>query len=448
MMTENRNGADRSTNGRPLGGGANMNSATAEQAATDASASRQADVVSAMPFLHRDTDSVWTRALDLRDSIYKAIESTCRDSGIVTLINKSIDFAYPAWVSLEAWLPADAPGATYRIFSTFQIAPKPHSIYEFEVTIRHERDGRKKSYGPFRPLADADVADWTKFFLDKVGKPASRKLRLRAHAWQFWYPKNKVTGLSLDALSIGSGVLIVIGVLACFAAPVIGFLAILLGLALLFYVWRRRRITVNAGRPIAEPRTLRLADSWSTMANQLGQEAQILSDRLFKRLSEGQTWNIQARIENTSYITPDGKQERQQLVLSQGRGLVFCHIYPYGDDLFIGWDAYLNYGQWAERAVRSGFDAKLRSPVVINTVTPGIARATEYDLIDVSSLTEWVHSRVVQALKQVMAEHKLDQEIDFKIVRGERQSLLRDQGQSGRRPLFSRANPAEEVRTS
>ena len=200
--------------------------------------------------------------------------------------------------------------------------------------------------------------------------------------------------------------------------------------------------------PIAEPRTLRLADSWSTMANQLGQEAQILSDRLFKRLSEGQTWNIQARIENTSYITPDGKQERQQLVLSQGRGLVFCHIYPYGDDLFIGWDAYLNYGQWAERAVRSGFDAKLRSPVVINTVTPGIARATEYDLIDVSSLTEWVHSRVVQALKQVMAEHKLDQEIDFKIVRGERQSLLRDQGQSGRRPLFSRANPAEEVRTS
>ncbi len=86
--------------------------------------------------------------------------------------------------------------------------------------------------------------------------------------------------------------------------------------------------------------------------------------------------------------------------------------------------------------------------MVINTVTPSIARATEYDLIDVNSLIEWVHSRVVQVLKQVMAEHKLDQEIDFKIVRGERQSLLRDQEKSGRRPLFSRANPAEEVRTS
>jgi hypothetical protein len=45
---------------------------------------------------------------------------------------------------------------------------------------------------------------------------------------------------------------------------------------------------------------------------------------------------------------------------------------------------------------------------------------------------------VVQVLKQIMAEHKLDQEIDFKIVRGERQSLLRDQESSGRRPRFGR----------
>lgn len=425
-----------------------MNSATAEKSPASGG-SGQPDIVSAMPFLHRDADSVWTRALDLRDSICKAVESTCRDLGIAALINKSIDFSYPAWVSLEAWLPADAPGATHRVFAVFQITPKPHALYEYELTVNHERDGREKSYGPFRPFTDADVAEWTKFFLDGAKKPTSRKLRLRARTWQIWYPKNKVTGLNMDVLSIGSGVLIALGAaISVFSivAAIIGLLLILAGLALLIYGWRRRKIVVNAGRPIAEPRTLGLADSWATMANQLGKQSNGLSDRLFKRLSEGGTWNIQARIENTSYMTPDGKQERQQLVLSQGRGLVFCHIYPYGDDLYIGWDAYLNYGQWAERAVGSGYDPKLRSPVVIKTVTPGVARATEYDLIDVNSLTEWVHSRVVQVLKQVMAEHKLDQEIDFKIVRGERQSLLRDQGKSARRPLFSRANPAEEVR--
>jgi hypothetical protein len=185
------------------------------------------------------------------------------------------------------------------------------------------------------------------------------------------------------------------------------------------------------------------------MANQLGKEWTPLRDRLVKRLSEGRTWNIQSRIENISYITPDGKQQRQQLVLSQGRGIVFCHIYPYGDDLYIGWEAYLNYGQWVEKALTSGFHPKLHVPVVVNTVAPGISRATEYDLIDVNSLTEWVHSRVVEIVKQVMNEQKLDQEIDFKIVRGERQSLLQNQDQPVRKrePLFGRVRQTAEGST-
>ena len=178
------------------------------------------------------------------------------------------------------------------------------------------------------------------------------------------------------------------------------------------------------------------------MANDLGRSWQDVCDRLFKRLGEGSNWNIQSRVENISYLTPDGKQERQQIVLSQGRGAVFCQIYPYGDDLYIGWDAYLNYGQWVERAFARGYDSALAAPIVVNTVSPAVVRVTEYDLIDVNRLIEWVHSRVVQVVKQVMAEHKLNQEIDFKISRGERQSLLRDQEPTRRQPLFSRATPS------
>lgn len=424
-----------------------MNSSLMQQSSAPQGISDSASgTVSAMPFLRRDTHSVWMRAADLRDRIYNVVETTCREQNISALVNKSIDFVYPAWVSLEVWLPAGAPDATHRMFASFQITPKPHSQYEFELTIQWERDGKKKSKGPLTPMEDRNIAEWTRFFLEKRPQPSLRSYRLRAFPWQLWYPKNKVIGLGRDVLIIGSGAALVLGWALIQPAPLVGVLVIVLG-GLGFYVaWRRRKITVNAGRPIAEPRTLRLADSWSTMANQLGQECQAFRDRLFKVLSEGQSWNIHARIENISHITPDGKQERQQLVLSQGRGLVFCHIYPYGNDLYVGWDAYLNYGQWAERALTSGYDAKLQSPVVINSVTPGVARATEYDLIDVNSLTEWVHSRIVQVLKQVMAEHKLDQEIDFKIVRGERQSLLRDQETQQRRPLFTRANPAIEAR--
>jgi hypothetical protein len=422
-----------------------MSSTITVQALVSPKSASAPDVVSAMPFLRRDAKSVWTRAADLRDQMYDTLAATCHELNIVALVNKSIDFVYPAWVSLEAWLPASGPEATYRMFASFQITPKPHSRYEFEVKVQWERDGKKKSKGPFMQMGDAAVAEWARFLLEKGPKPKTRKYRVRVFPWQLWYPKNKVTGLGYNMPNVISIALVAIGMVLIQSVPLAGVIFIMLGVIGLYLSGRRRKITVNAGRPIAEPRTLRLADSWSTMANQLGQEWQGFRDRLFKVLAEGQSWNIQARVENISHITPDGKQERQQLVLSQGRGIVFCHIYPYGDDLYVGWDAYLNYGQWAERAIASGYEAKLQSPVVINTVTPGVARATEYDLIDVSSLTEWVHSRVVQVLKQIMAEHKLDQEIDFKIVRGERQSLLRDQEKQRRRPLFSRANPTAET---
>jgi hypothetical protein len=227
------------------------------------------------------------------------------------------------------------------------------------------------------------------------------------------------------------------------AGPVIATIAVLAGLAVAvacFYMrWGRRKAVINAGQPIAQPRTLQLVDSWQTMIGDLGRNWENVRTKLFRRLADGQAFNIQPRLENISYLTPDGKQERQQLVLTQGRGMVFCHVYPYGDDVYVGWEAYINYGQWVERQLVSGFDQNLGMPAAINTVTPGIARVTEYDLIDLNSLTEWAHSRVVQAIKQLLAEHKVDQEIDFKIQqRGARTSLVSHSEAPTRRPLFSR----------
>jgi hypothetical protein len=394
--------------------------------------------VPAMPFLQRDSDSVWARSAALRDKIYEAVESTCRELNIELLINKSIDFVYPAWVSLEAWLPTGAPGATYRLWCTFQIVPRPYSRFEFEVTISWVRDGKKKTYGPYSPLAATDVAQWVRYLLDKGAKPKTRRHRLRKLPWQIWYPKNKVTRLGRDFLGLAAAAGIIGGLVLALTQPLIGLSGLVMGVICAFITWYRRKVVINAGRPVAEPRTLRLVDNWSTMANELGRDWREVRDQLFKRLGEGLKLNIQSRLEKISYVTPDGKQEREQFVLSQGRGIVFCHVYPYGDDLYIGWDAHLNYGQWVESTLATGYDSRLRAPTAINTVTPGVARVTEYDLIDVNSLTEWVHSRVVQVVKQVMAEHKLDQEIDFKILRGERQSLLRNQESPKRRPLFSR----------
>src|SRR5580658_4338360 len=98
-------------------------------------ASAASNVISALPFLQRDAESIWTRAMVVRDTFYASIEATCRELGIEALVRKSPDFHYPAWVLLEAWLPAAAPDATHRVFCTFSIQPKPYAQFEFEITV-------------------------------------------------------------------------------------------------------------------------------------------------------------------------------------------------------------------------------------------------------------------------------------------------------------------------
>ena len=404
--------------------------------------SAASNVIAALPFLQRDAESIWTRAMAVRDTFYASIEATCRDLGIEALVRKSPDFNYPAWVSLEAWLPAAAPDATHRVFCYFSIQPKPYAQFEFEITVACTRNGKEKKYGPCRPPPEFDVVPWARYLLDRGPLPGVARLRNPLMGWQFWLPKNEVPRLGRDTLGIVGKAALVAGVIFL-AIPFVAFLLILGGVACLLVRRFRRKVVVNGGRPIAEPRTLRLVDNWQTVANGLGQQWQDVRDRLFRRLSEGVGFKIQSRLEDISYLTPDGIQERKQFVLTQGRGIVFCHVYPYGDDLYVGWDAHLNYGQWAEQAVAFGFDRTLGLPAVINTVVPGRARANEYDLIDLNSLTEWAHARIVQVLKQVMAERKLDQEIDFKIVRGERQSLLHEEKPRTAKRLFSRAGGAE-----
>src|SRR5947209_7899326 len=152
---------------------------TVDTSAAALASARELGWTAALPFLPRDAESVWSRAADLRDNIYKAAEAACRQLEIDALVNKSIDLVYPAWVSVEAWLPAGSPGATYRVFGTFSIEPKPHSKFEFEVTIGSERGERQKRYGPYKPLSGSEVEAWSTYILDRGPRPPLGPSRIR-----------------------------------------------------------------------------------------------------------------------------------------------------------------------------------------------------------------------------------------------------------------------------
>ena len=116
--------------------------------------------------------------------------------------------------------------------------------------------------------------------------------------------------------------------------------------------------------------------------------------------------------------------------MTSGRGIVFCQIYQYGDDLYVGWDGHVNIGQWVEEAVVTGIDRATRKPIVLNAVVSGTQPASEYDVMDLSCLVEWTHAQVVKLLKRLIEDQQIDQEIDFHILRGERQTLTTQGGSS------------------
>lgn len=70
----------------------------------------------------------------------------------------------------------------------------------------------------------------------------------------------------------------------------------------------------------------------------------------------------------------------------------------------------------------------------------GIYIPNQFDLIDLNSLAEVVHRTVTTIIKAAMEEHKIDQEIDFTIIRGDRDLALD-------KDRFDRQNKREKGRT-
>jgi hypothetical protein len=122
--------------------------------------------------------------------------------------------------------------------------------------------------------------------------------------------------------------------------------------------------------------------------------------------------------ETIGYMGLYGKEEREQLVSRFRRGIAFVQVYAYGQDLFVGWDAHINVGAWVEKEVARG--PKHGQMLSLNTVVAGSQPYTEYDLFDTNCLIEWVHGAVIKVVKRTMEHHKIDQEIDFKIIRADR----------------------------
>jgi len=108
-----------------------------------------------------------------------------------------------------------------------------------------------------------------------------------------------------------------------------------------------------------------------------------MRQRVVSSIAQAASTAISGQVEVYGYRTPNGYEERDRLVLSKGQGQVHVHMYPFGSDMFVGWQAFLNWAQWAETV-----------PVAAEDLGAGLATKMKEDLEmwlpDSPDATKWL----------------------------------------------------------
>jgi hypothetical protein len=315
----------------------------------------------------------------------------------------------------------------------FTITAKQFHRYELEYSVELRDRGWSKIYRRLGGCDQMHVVQIVHFLLMRGPKPQLGNLGLRVTPLEIWKPANKVNVLRTDWLRLATPLLILSGVtLSLIPSPALSFYLPLLVMILLvgagvtsYLLHQRRAVVLSAGKPIAEPRILSVVDSWQALISGLGADAELLRQRFFAVLRDPAIVELRSRVEAIWYWGLDGKVEREQIVLTFRRAILFCHIYEYDKELYVGWDAHLNHGQWIEKTAGRGIHKESNEFTTVETVESGWQQITEYDVTDVNCLIEWTHTKLVQLVKRLMEERNIDQEIDFTILRGERQDLTK-----------------------
>jgi hypothetical protein len=376
-----------------------------------------------LPILKRSDDTIWARVEEARDELYDTLRETCEAEGYEALVIKSGPFIQPASVRLEAWIPSADGKVSGRAWTVVEIHAKEYHRHPIEHSVQVHDRGWSKSYDRLVGFGDYHARQLARFVLGRGSMPLLATMRVRDQRWQFWRPMNKLDVLATDWMGLSPLILFVLGFAVMVNIPVLGLLLWVGGVVAVVLLRRRRAPVLSSGKPGAEPRQLHNVDAWQAVISGLGGDAATLRARLLDLFETPPMDDFESRVENIWAWGLDGIVDREQIVMTLRRGWVFCQIYGYRDELYVGWTSHVNSGQWVEFTVATGVDKQTRKLIRVNTVQRGRQPLTEYDLIDLNCLAEWTHARLVQLLQRRMEERKIDQEVDFKIIRGDRPGM-------------------------
>jgi hypothetical protein len=368
--------------------------------------------------IQRRAETSLQKAESLRDDALElfmdAMEVGRKNTRVITYYS-GINVVEPWW-RIEHEI--SSPDGTLQRRATITWDSSRHDFHRFEtlgsLTVKDSR-GSRTWHGISR-LREQDVRKVWRYLNSNDRRLKLRPQRVRFAPWELWRDANRL--LPLRRFSPASIIGVLAFMVAMFFPPLL--LLVFLGMAVVGVVTHYRhphRFILSAGKPLQDPRALRMLANWHANLYGLGARAEEVFAELEKELSKAAPAEVRVEPEPIWYYGPDGKVERTQLAVGFRRVTAFVQVDRYGDDLHVGWDGHLNLGTWIERTVATGVHEESGEPVELRTFASGLHTANEYDYTDAAFLIEWLHSKITHLVKRKVKEHQIDQEIDFKIVR-------------------------------
>ena len=352
---------------------------------------------------------------------------------------------YPASDLVEAWIPvgAERPARHERCEFELIIEAKPFNRHRLVCGARLTRGKRTIAVAERARFTAGDVQEWTRFAVGSGPRPSNYRpvfdaicgpLSLivpplsRRHNPIDRQFRPRHADIRTLLVAAACALLVVALVFREILTPValaLGVLVVLFAVLVPVLARRYRYHDWVVPQPREAPRRLAgHVDSWHAVLFGLGGEAERFKQRLVGKIEETPADLLDICSETYGYRTPNGYEEREWLVVSHQQGHVHIHIHPLGDDLFVGWQALLNWAQWTESWPFTIVDAGRRS-IAFRDVKPTWYFPSEFDLIDLNSLSAVVQSAVEHEVRGLFTERPIDQEIDFpEVVRGNRDNAL------------------------
>ncbi len=410
-----------------------------------------AEIANARPVHRLSDDTIWDEAAGLRDACQEAIKQALAAAGIDALVTRSPHGTYPTWVRVEAWLPQtmakDAPAdPRLRTILELRFEVKPYREHSVTTSALAQIGRRTIAVADHPNFTPKHAAEWALYVVGQGPKPRQARFSdFISNACLSLVPfaRTAYTNRILRAYRdrgplklqflfyIIALILVTVGFnfqddftdgLTWEAAGFFSLAAVALVVGVT--IQRRRKVIVSViDRPTIPPRYLLRLDSWHAVIPELGPLADEVKRRIVNKLAIFASSGIISETERYGFRSPNGYDERDRLVITKGQGVAHLHIYRFGADIFVSWDSYINWAQWSETRPVSA-RAAFGQITEYRGLEPGLYVPNEYDLIDLNSLIEVMHRCVSDVLKAMMEEHRIDREVDFSIIRGDRDTII------------------------